>query len=69
MEALCRTRRYQIVSTAHAAVLVTILLEGKLSFGYDDLEFNLDASEKPQGVVVNLAKPANFVVRWSPTTT
>ncbi|WP_261904211.1 AraC family transcriptional regulator [Vibrio fortis] len=50
----------KIVSTAHAAVLVTILLEGKLSFGYDDLEFSLDASEKPQGVVVNLAKPANF---------
>ncbi len=50
----------KIVSTAHAAVLITILLEGKLSFGYDDLEFSLDASEKPQGVVVNLAKPANF---------
>lgn len=49
-----------IVSTAHSAILITILLEGKLSFGYDDLEFDLDASDGPQGVVVNLAKPANF---------
>ncbi|WP_116871454.1 helix-turn-helix domain-containing protein [Vibrio splendidus] len=49
-----------IVSTAHSAILITILLEGKLIFGYDDLEFDLDASNGPQGVVVNLAKPANF---------
>ncbi|WGS63487.1 helix-turn-helix transcriptional regulator [Vibrio lentus] len=49
-----------IVSTAHSAILITILLEGKLAFGYDDLEFDLDASNGPQGVVVNLAKPANF---------
>ncbi|MBB1464928.1 AraC family transcriptional regulator [Vibrio splendidus] len=49
-----------IVSTAHSAILITILLEGKLTFGYDDLEFDLDASTGPQGVVVNLAKPANF---------
>ncbi len=49
-----------IVSTAHSAILITILLEGKLTFGYDDLEFDLDASNEPQGVVVNLAKPANF---------
>ncbi|MCW1890909.1 hypothetical protein OK016_23855 [Vibrio chagasii] len=26
------------VSTAHSAILITILLEGKLIFGYDDLE-------------------------------
>ncbi len=49
-----------IVSTAHSAILITILLEGKLTFGYDDLECDLDASTGPQGVVVNLAKPANF---------
>ncbi|WP_135455198.1 helix-turn-helix transcriptional regulator [Vibrio echinoideorum] len=49
-----------IVSTAHSAILITILLEGKLTFSYDDLEFDLDASDGPQGVVVNLAKPANF---------
>ncbi|EDN56492.1 hypothetical protein VEx25_A0522, partial [Vibrio antiquarius] len=48
-----------IVSTAHASLLVTILLEGKLSFGYDDLQFDLDASDGPKGVVVNLLKPAN----------
>lgn len=50
----------KLISTAHASVLITILLEGKLSFGYDDLEFNLDATHQPQGVVVNLTKPANF---------
>ncbi|WP_139685550.1 helix-turn-helix domain-containing protein [Vibrio tasmaniensis] len=50
----------KIISTAHASVLITILLEGKLSFGYDDLEFDLDATHQPQGVVVNLTKPANF---------
>ncbi len=49
-----------IVSTAHSAILITILLAGKLTFGYDDLEFDLDASNGPQGVVVNLTKPANF---------
>ncbi|MEZ8122300.1 helix-turn-helix transcriptional regulator [Vibrio splendidus] len=49
-----------IVSTAHSAILITILLEGKLTFGYDDLEFDLDANSGPQGLVVNLAKPANF---------
>ncbi|NMS08049.1 AraC family transcriptional regulator, partial [Vibrio parahaemolyticus] len=49
-----------IVSTAHASLLVTILLEGRLSFGYDDLQFDLDASDGPKGVVVNLLKPANF---------
>ncbi|HHX8466011.1 AraC family transcriptional regulator [Vibrio sp. T9] len=49
-----------IVSTAHASLLVTILLEGKLSFGYDDLQFDLDAGDGPKGVVVNLLKPANF---------
>ncbi|OED66114.1 AraC family transcriptional regulator [Vibrio splendidus ZS-139] len=49
-----------IVSTAHSAILITILLEGKLTFSYDDLEFDLDASDGPRGVVVNLAKPANF---------
>ncbi|EKO3838052.1 helix-turn-helix transcriptional regulator [Vibrio harveyi] len=49
-----------IVSTAHSALLITILLEGKLSFGYDDLQFDFDANKAPQGVVVNLAKPANF---------
>ena len=49
-----------IVSTAQSSLLITILLEGKLSFGYDDLQFNLDATKSPKGVVVNLLQPANF---------
>ncbi len=45
-----------IVSTAHSAILITILLE-KLIFGYDDFRVHdLDASNGPQGVVVNLVK-------------
>ncbi|MGF1908553.1 AraC family transcriptional regulator [Vibrio kasasachensis] len=49
-----------IVSTAHSALLVTILLEGNLSFGYGDLQFDFSAKDGPQGVVVNIAKPTNF---------
>ncbi|MGY3571735.1 helix-turn-helix domain-containing protein [Vibrio paucivorans] len=50
-----------VVSTAPAAVLVTILLYGKLQFSYDELSFDLDATHGPQGVIVNLTRPANFV--------
>ena len=50
----------QVVSTAPPAVIVTLLLEGKLDFGYDDLAFKLEADQRPQGVMVNLAKAANF---------
>lgn len=49
-----------IISTAHASLLITILLDGELKFGYDDLEFDLTTQHEPQGVVVNLTKPANF---------
>lgn len=35
-------------------------MEGRLSFGYDDLCFDLDASTQPKAVVVNLTKPVSF---------
>lgn len=49
-----------IVSVVPATLIITILLQGKLNFGYDDLTFNLNASDQALGVVVNLTKPANF---------
>lgn len=49
-----------VVSVAPAALIVTILLQGKLSFGYDDLIFDLDSSTQALGVAVSLTKPANF---------
>ncbi|WP_375749573.1 helix-turn-helix transcriptional regulator [Vibrio sp. HN007] len=51
---------FEVISTAQKSLIVTILLEGKLDFGYDDLGFTFDAREKPVGVVVNLTKPASF---------
>lgn len=53
-------KNFEVISTAQKSLIITILLEGKLSFGYDDLSFALDAEEKPIGVVVNLTKPASF---------
>ncbi|ROV58298.1 AraC family transcriptional regulator [Vibrio ponticus] len=49
-----------IVSTAHPALLITLLLRGKLNFAYDDLAFDLQTDNGARGVVVNLTRPANF---------
>jgi AraC-like DNA-binding protein len=51
---------FHIVSTAQKSLVITILLAGKLDFGYDDLVFELDANIQKSAVVVNLAKPASF---------
>lgn len=51
---------FEVISTAQKSLIVTILLEGKLDFGYDDLGFTFNAENKPVGVVVNLTKPASF---------
>lgn len=50
----------EVVSIAPASVIITILLDGQLEFGYSQLNFKLDAAEKAQGVIVNLDKPTNF---------
>lgn len=49
-----------IVAPTPPALLITILLSGRLSFSYDNLKFELNANEGPKGVVVNLTKPTNF---------
>ncbi|GAL23156.1 transcriptional regulator VCA0231 ortholog [Vibrio maritimus] len=50
----------RVVSVAKSSLIITVLLEGRLSFGYDDLCFDLEASVQPKAVVVNLTKPVSF---------
>ncbi len=50
----------EIVSTIPKTITILILLKGKLKFGFDDLNFDLNAFSKPLGTVVNIARPANF---------
>ncbi len=49
-----------VVSSTSAAMIVTVVLEGRLTFGYDDLEFHLDGNAQPEAVLVNLTKAASF---------
>ena len=51
---------FQVVTIAKKSLCITILLEGKLDFGYDDLNFSFDANQKKAAVVVNLARPVSF---------
>lgn len=50
----------RVVSVAKSALIITVLIKGRLSFGYDDLCFDLEASTQPKAVVVNLTKPVSF---------
>jgi AraC-like DNA-binding protein len=50
----------RVVAVAPPSLIITILLEGKLKFGYDDLSFDLNAMNQALGIAVNLTKPANF---------
>jgi len=51
---------FQVLATAKKSLCITILLEGKLDFGYDDLDFIYDAAEKQRGVVVSLTRAVSF---------
>lgn len=51
---------FQVLATAKKSLCITILLEGKLDFGYDDLNFLFDAADKQRGVVVSLTRPVSF---------
>lgn len=51
---------YQAISTAKQSLIITILLEGKLEFSYEELRFNLDAQHQPSALVVNLTRPTSF---------
>ena len=52
--------RTQVTSVTHPALIITILLEGTLKFGYDDLSFQLDSRSHAIGVAVNLTRTTNF---------
>jgi AraC-like DNA-binding protein len=56
----CEMMDFQVISIVNKSILITILLEGKLEFGYGELMLKLNAMEKATGVVVNLTKPCGF---------
>ncbi len=51
---------FQVLATAKKSLCITILLAGKLDFGYDDLNFFFDAAKQQRGVVVSLTRPVSF---------
>jgi len=51
---------FQVLATAKKSLCITILLEGKLDFGYDDLNFIYDANDQPRAVIVSLARSVSF---------
>ncbi|MEL0630441.1 AraC family transcriptional regulator [Psychromonas aquatilis] len=51
---------FQVLTTAKKSLCLTILLEGKLDFGYDDLNFLYDATNQPKAVIVCLARAVGF---------
>ncbi len=51
---------FQVIATAQKALSITILLEGKLDFSYDNLVFSLDTNCNKSALIVNLTKPASF---------
>lgn len=51
---------YQVIASANKAMIVVVLLDGKLDFSYDDLRFKFDAKRSPIATVVNLTQPVAF---------
>jgi len=51
---------FQVLATAKKSLCITILLKGKLDFGYDDLNFLYDAIEQPRAVIVSLLRSVSF---------
>ena len=49
-----------VVSSIKPCVILTIVLDGTLTFGYDDLEFKLDGARCAEVVMVNLTHPVSF---------
>jgi AraC-like DNA-binding protein len=56
----CEMMDFQVISMVKKSILITILLQGKLEFGYGELMLKLNAFEKAIGIVVNLTKPSGF---------
>ena len=50
----------EVVATAQASMIITILLSGSLSVSYDNLKLDLNSNESPKGAIVNLSTPACF---------
>lgn len=51
---------FNVIASAQKALVIIILLEGKLDFSYDYLTFELDANSQKCAVVVSLTKPVSF---------
>ncbi|NAW68254.1 helix-turn-helix domain-containing protein [Vibrio sp. V27_P1S3P104] len=49
-----------VVTTSAPALVIILLMEGTLSFAYDDLKFNLSANVEPQALMVNVLQPCIF---------
>lgn len=49
-----------VMTTGSPALVIILLVEGKLSFAYDDLKFTLCAKTQPQALMVNLQQPCIF---------
>ncbi|MCG3721042.1 AraC family transcriptional regulator [Vibrio cincinnatiensis] len=49
-----------VMTTGSPALVIILLVEGKLSFAYDDLKFSLCAKTQPQALMVNLQQPCIF---------
>ncbi|WP_161569672.1 helix-turn-helix transcriptional regulator [Veronia nyctiphanis] len=52
-----------LASSAPAGLVLTFLLSGKVNVNYDGLAFDLDASEQPKCLLVNLSKTVPFYRR------
>lgn len=51
---------FQALKTVPKSVLITLLLDGKLDFGYDNRDFSFNVDEQPIGVIVNIKHPTSF---------
>jgi len=51
---------FQVITTAKKSLCITVVLDGKLDFGYDDLNFLFDANHKKRAVMVSLTQEVSF---------
>jgi len=51
---------FQVLTMAKKSICITILLEGKLDFSYDHLNFSLNADQEKRAFIVNLTRPVSF---------
>jgi len=51
---------YQITSTLSKSIIIVILLDGELTFNYDDLDIQLNSVDEHASIIVNFCKPVCF---------